>query len=449
LLDQPRRIVIGFQATPTKPMPDGWRRWTVGSAGAKEVDLDFAFLGSCWYYGTLTSCADIYPRGEDFRIYEKFAETRRTGEIDKQFIEEWLAGYPPMDEGTMAAYPPHINAGFHVMKHHKPGRVLVYTNARGVRFDTREGQTFLNEWHRDAFPTRQWGLGGAVAYDLNPVGSFRDYAMWYYKKMFDTFVEDIYWDDIFLQSCFDTVGTDAYELPGGTIQPAAGLWDMRELIRRTAVFQHERKKRGFNMAHSTNTGIAPILSFCGTLYTWEDRAGEQDFQDRYSRDYIRAESIGRQFGVVPYSLTLVQTTDEAKKAWVLRTNAGVALTHEIKPSSAHYNSDYWSNYLRLLDFGYGKPGVHVWNYWQDEYPAQISGGETSSLLVSKPGRVILVVCDYGDGGDLTVKLDPSLGLGGEFTATDVESDQALPVVAGTVRFALKKHDFKMILVHAE
>jgi len=449
-IDQPRRIVIGFQTTPTKPMPDGWRRWTVGCARPKEVDLDFAWLGSCFYWGTLGPCSEIYPRNEDFSLYEKFAETRRTGEIDQKFIEKWLAGYPPnMDAYFTNAWPPHINAGFHVMKHHKSERMLVYTNARGARFDTREGQTFLDEWHRDAFPTRQWGLGGSVAYDMDPTESFRDYAMWYYRKMFDTFVEDIYWDDIFLQSNFDTVGTDAYELPDGTIQPSSGLFHMRELIRRTAVFQHERKKRGFNMAHMTNTGIAPILSFCGTQLAWEDRAGDADFQDRYSRDYLRAESIGRQFGTVPYALTLLNGSHtDPKNKWVLRTNAGVTLTHEIKPSSAYLYPDYWSNYVRLLEFGYGKPGVHVWNYWQEDYPAQITGSETSSLIVSKSGSAILVVCDYGNGGEVTVKLDPSLGLG-KFTAEDIESSQPLVVGAdGAISFPLKKHDFRVILVEA-
>lgn len=448
-IEEPRRITIGFQATPTKPMPEGWRAWTVACGKAKGVQLDFGFLGSCWYWGSLGPCADVYPRNEDFSLYEKFAETRRTGQIDKDFIAKWLAGYPKMDEATMQAYPPHINCGFNVMSS-RPERVLVYTNARGVRFDTREGQTFLDEWHRDAFPTRKWGLGGAVAYDLDPVESFRDYAMWYYQKMFDTFVEDIYWDDIFMQSNFDTVGTEAYALPDGTIQPSSGLFNMRELVRRTAVFQHERKKRGYNMAHMTNTAIAPILAFAGTLYTWEDRTGDTDFQDRWSRDYLRAESIGRQHGCVPYSLTLINGAhNDPKNAWVLRTAAAVALTHEIKPSSGYIYPAYWSNYVRLLEFGYGQPEVRVWNYWDADYPVHIEGSETSSLVASKPGSAIIVVCDYGKGGELKLRLDAALKLGNPFTAKDPETGQPVTVGAdGSITFPLQKHDFKLVLVES-
>jgi len=143
-----------------------------------------------------------------------------------------------------------------------------------VRLDTREGQTFLDEWHRDAFTTRIWPFGSGPAYDLNPGESFRDYALWYYKKMLDTFADAIYWDDTFMQSCFDVVGTEAYELPDGRIQPSSGLFDMRELIRRTAVLQHELGRTGrVNMPHMTNTGIAPILSFAGTQLSWEDKNG--------------------------------------------------------------------------------------------------------------------------------------------------------------------------------
>ena len=117
--------------------------------------------------------------------------------------------------------------------------------------------------------TRTWGHGEGVAYDLNPGESFRDYAMWYYRRMLDTFVDHIYWDDIFLQSCFDVVGSEAYDLPDGSLQPAAGLWDMRELIRRTAVMKHELGRRACaDQPHITNTAIAPILSFAGSHLTW-------------------------------------------------------------------------------------------------------------------------------------------------------------------------------------
>ncbi len=301
-IDKPRRILIGLQATPTKPMPKGWRMWSESYAlrpppGGKWI----AFNGSCWSWGALTPCLDLYPRDEDFSLWEQFARTKRTGQVNEAFIAKWVAGYPNQTPAERECTLAHIRSGFQVLRG-MTHDLLAYTNARGVRLDTPEGQTFLDEWHRDAFTTRAWVRGDGVAYDLNPGESFRDYAMWHYRRMLETFVNHIYWDDIFLQSCFDVIGSEAYELPDGTIQPAAGLFDMRELIRRTAVLDHELGRNGrANQPHITNTAIAPILSFAGSHLTWEDRTGEADYQDRFSRDYIRAESIGRQHGNVPFA----------------------------------------------------------------------------------------------------------------------------------------------------
>ena len=49
---EPRRIVIGFQATPTKPLPPNWRLWAESYAtqlppGGKRI----TFNGSCWTWG--------------------------------------------------------------------------------------------------------------------------------------------------------------------------------------------------------------------------------------------------------------------------------------------------------------------------------------------------------------------------------------------------------------
>ena len=239
VLDAPRKILIGLLSTPSKPMPKGWRMWTESYSLKPPPGGKFIrFSGSCWTWGALTPCLDVYPRDEDFSIWEQFAKTKRTGQVDADFIAKWAAGFPNLTPEERKRNLSNTRWGFHILVD-KPQDVLVYTNGRGVRFDTREGQTFLNEWHCDAFATRTWPAGGGVAYGLNPVESYRDYAMWYYKKMLETFVAHIYWDDIFMQSCFNVVGTEAYELSDDTIQPASGLFEMRELIRRAAVLQHE------------------------------------------------------------------------------------------------------------------------------------------------------------------------------------------------------------------
>jgi len=92
-----REITIGFMATPVKPMPKNWRRWNAwswyGEGLIKQFDYNVIFLGSCWYWGAVSPCLDIYPRKKDISYWQKIGETRRTGKIDQDFINKWLKGY--------------------------------------------------------------------------------------------------------------------------------------------------------------------------------------------------------------------------------------------------------------------------------------------------------------------------------------------------------------------
>ena len=456
--DGPRAITLAFQATPVKPMPPDWRRWAFGAwraAGIPGVRY-IAFMGSCWYWGTETPCLDWYPRGQDWTYFHQLAETRRTGEADKVFIEEWLKGFEPIyasaktaekRKGLETTFRNHTNAAFHTMRG-RPETVNIYTNGRGVRFDTPEGQTFLDEWHRDAYCTRSWPPRGGVAYDLDPVASFRDYAMSHFKTMAGILVDSFYWDDFFFQSNFDTLGTPAYDLPSGHVQPSMGLYNMREWVRRTARMQLEMGKPVQNIVHMTNVAIVPVLAFAQMNYTWEDKAGAADFQDRFSREYTRAESIGLQQGNVPFALWLVHAKNKAKAEWVERTGTGCMLVHEIKTSGG--GGIFWTVFRLMVEYGYGAPDVAVSQYWKADHPATLVGSDAVSLVMSKPGSALVLVCDYGEGGEVVLTLDrEALGLRGAVAASDRETGQSLSVTAdGAVTFPLKKHDFRLVLVEA-
>jgi hypothetical protein len=208
----------------------------------------------------------------------------------------------------------------------------------------------------------------------------------------------------------------------------------------------EMGKPNLNMMHMTNTAIAPVQAFAMQNLTWEDRSGRNDYQDRFSRSYIQAESTGRQFGNVTTVLTANVACDPKTIEWLDRTQSGVVLTHELRMLNP--KKGYLENYNRMVRFGYGRPEVKVWNYWQHDFPLTITGDETSSLVMSKPGQVMIIVCDYGKGGAIQLKLNlDSLNLKGRLTAMDMESDKSLDVSNdGKIEFSLAKHDFKVIMV---
>ncbi len=394
IIKEAREITLAFQATPVKPMPENWRLKVFGAYKARPfVDKDnyLGFFGSCLYWGGETGSDDYYPRGGDMEYLKKLVEKRKTGVADTAYMENWLKGYgkaldaivnPDEKKKWATVYKNHVNYAFRGMSEH----MCFYTNGRGIRLDTPEGQTFINEWLIQEFSTRKWKYTGCLSYDLDPVASFRDYAIWYLKQMAEICLDTVYWDDFFFASNYNTTLTGAYYLPDGNIQPSMGLYNMREYVRRTGVMYLEMKRPVFNMVHMTNAAINPILSMAQMNYTWEDKNGDADFQDRFSRDYIRAESIGLQQGNIPYCLWLVSGKDKSKAAWAERTGTGVALTHEIKTTGTP--DVFWNTYKAMMDFGYGRPEVKVSQYWRKDHPVSFTGIDTSSLCMSKSGACL-------------------------------------------------------------
>ena len=446
------KIVLGFQATPIKPMPKDWRRWSFNDdlPGCYHV----CYVGACYYWGALTAFGDVYPRGHDWSIYKQFARTRRTGKIPYAFIQRWLAGYRAPTPSDARQYGPSVRDLFSGLADH-PQAVIVYTNPAAMRVDTRAGRTYLNEWDRHVYPTRRYVHGEYFDFTVNPCRSFRDFALWYYHKMLTTFDSGIYWDNVFLKSDFNTVLTNAYRLPDGYVQPATTLWSTRALIRRTAEMDAQLGLPDRNMCHMTNTAIAPILAFARVDLDWEEHISERPFQDRFSRAFILTESIGRQFGNVPVVLSDMHGNNAKKIAWALRTETGVVLTFELKkwPSWTKAGT-YRNNFARLIRFGYGTRRVKVWNYWRHGYPLRVTGDKTSSLVVAKRNgdEAVVVVCDWGHGGTIRVKLNrKELHWSGRVTAINMETKRPVgeaPLRGNEIEFHLKKFDFIMLLVKA-
>lgn len=442
-LTKPHRIVLGFQATPIKPMPKGWRRWTgLGVSGGRSL----LFVGTGFAWGALSGSGDIYPRRHDFSIYRELARTRRTRIIPTGFIDRWLAGYRAPNPRFAKHYGPSVRALFTWIAQ-RPRAVVVYTNPAAMRVDTRVGRTYLNEWGEHLYPTRQYSYGEYLDGYVDPHRSFRDFALWYYDKMLTTFADGIYWDNMYLGDDFNTVLSDAYRLPDGRIQPAVALWTKRALVRRTAVLDRQLGKPDLNMVHMTNTAVAPVLAFARIDLDWEMHVGDKPFQERFSRAFILTESTGRQFGNVPCVLEDTSGHNPKKIAWARHTYNGVVLTFEL----AHCGGggpELRRDLEDLVRFGYGTPRTRVWNYWRHGYPMRVTGDATSSIIVGKPGQAIIVVCDWGHGGTLRLHLDRRvLNLPGRLIVTDLETQRPVKVTAGgDILFHLKRYDYKMLLI---
>lgn len=450
---EPRTIKLGFQATPVKPMLKGWRGISIGQ-----------FIGSEYYWGN--QCSGVEPFDGTTEFFREMKKARDTGKTNNAYVEDALKRFiyrgKPGDDRNLAHKEKirrHFYAGMHEMMraHGTDLKFVFYTNARGIEFGVKAAATYADEWFRWEYLgrlDRDFARNEERAYDLDPVKSFRDYAVFWYKRMIETgAAQALYWDDIYASGNFSIPMCEAYRLPNGEIQPGLGLFAMKELVRRCAVMQTEIGANPTdNWIHMTNTAYAPVSAFAGVHYDWEDTADLQTFQDRYGRDYILASAIGRQMGCRVAVMGYISKTTPENLAWLERTGVGVTLCHELLWPRVKQ----WREANGLLEkWGYRTDDVEVWNYWDEDvpYPVTLTGDDNVSLAMAKKkaartdggGEAVIVVCDWGNGGEIRVKPDCAmLGIDPSFTATDMETGKSVKVEHGEAVIHLKKHDYMIL-----
>ena len=452
-VSEPRVIRIGFQATPTKPMEENWRSVDIGT-----------LLGTCKNWGSHQSCDSVRPYTGTDEFFRKMGEARQTGKTDEDYIKraiEECVALGGKDAATQEKlrknYGIHFRIGMRESAsrfRNESKRLVFYTNARGIHLGSPEGNTFCDEWLRTEFCNRPYRYPETDSYGLDPNSTFRDYAAFWWEKMIATGACDyLYWDCVYCSGNTDLVGTDAYRVENGDVQPASGIFNQRAIVRRGAVLQAEHGWIAHrNWVHMTNGAFAPICSFAGVNYDWESLSGDTPLQERYSREYIQAETIGRQFGnkvaVMGYFAT--KDPESEKLKWLERTGTGACLTHEL----IWRRVKVWRDAKSKLDkcIGYNVAGTKVWNYWDEdvEFPASISGGKNASLALARDGKAVIVVSDWDNGGAYEMAPNTAiLGIPADFRAINLETGEELAVADGKVKFALKKYDYVMVSLSAK
>ena len=100
----------------------------------------------------------------------------------------------------------------------------------------------------------------------------------------------------------------------------------------------------------------------------------------------------------------------------------------------------------LFAFGYASPDVPVYVYYQPDYPVRIEGIESSSLAVKNGKEMLLLICDWKNGGTAKIQIRGIPGFEKIDSAKDVESGESLAVSDNTVDLPIKKYDFRVIKI---
>ncbi len=420
VLQTPRQLCFGLQASPTKPLPADWRR------RLPDIPVGLAVVP----FGGL-QCPSQGPFRDDWTIVDKLLACREGKALDGA----WLAGYvarnkPPLVHGTWnwADSVSHFATRARDIGSKRP--LTVYQEEMEAAAARPEYAVFQDEWDAQvdvhartpldpASAARGYcTLGRSVDVTFGP--SYRDFGCWFANEWFKRGVS-LYWDNTYPHLATNPRTSDAYLTEDGEIQPCLVLWNQREYQKRAwNLLMQWRRQRSEPLewvVHMTNTIVLPVHTWA-TADLDHELANDQPF----SPEWLRTETTGRQIGNFPLSLYAVAGSDNKVLAGLAgkmskeelqqlraRIEWGMRTVHEIQhlgPLDKY-----------LTDFGYGGDRVKVHNYW-DPFPALLAKPSMVKWLVlSDPAKktALIVLASWSPEA-----VDAEISLRGEALGFDVQ-----------------------------
>ena len=436
---EPFKLVFGFQATPTRILPNSARQFSGRVAGPNTVTTSVLAGGMCWAsYGY-----DFFPINHDYS-YITALKNEKNKKGDKAWQKKFVADYMAKNCKTvandrLASFERHLMRGF--MYANMSSYLVPYMDARATMLRWPEYRVFMDEWFCSEFRANN-----EDDYNNSPVESYQDYLLDCIKKLLDAGLDGVYYDNIRDWNNPNLVTGPAYALPSGKVQPYFDIFDMRNLIKRTAVLLYKEGKTFFDgrpifYLHMTNTNLIPFMSLCGVTLDCEAFYGSTDFQDRFSEDWLQVTAIGIQTGSIPE--VLIQISGD-KKDWTTRTFTATVLAYDINSmmNCGGVTSVYYNTVYKLKRFGLGTDNVKVYPCYAPSGNVKASADVRISEYAHADGSKVICVSSFGYEGNVTVDF------AGTFRkAEDYEKGKPMTLTNGkSVSFHLKKHDFKLIKV---
>ncbi|MEW6357146.1 MAG: glycoside hydrolase domain-containing protein [Planctomycetota bacterium] len=479
-----RILEFGLQATPVKPLPEGWKNWRFDWDPQRRPGvLNIPFPVDRW--GCSPSGFAKYSVLYDYSYFRFLHNMTRTHKPAPNFLDAWRHTLFPVVEAWVkdneawlqpdlrSLKPGQTLSQFRITnitnhqemwKLHAPNmdRLVLYTDPRLEAVGIPETDAYTSEW----WSPQIIGYSGCIR--TFPTPSHINFMLWHFKRTMEAGIDGLYFDDQFLMPC-DNPDTLAAIGEDGKIHPRIGILAMRQLVKRVAVLQHELKKepRLFVM-HMTNAMLVPCYSFATISFDWEMDRGEADFQDRFTDaiqgagdvlDFIRAESTGRQAGLVPVVLAEIENkSDVGPEEWkktktrLTRSALAVTLLHEIQLNRHYSTNQDWSEvsrvYAILRRFGVADDNCEFVPYWTRDASVSVTGGNFRASFYKRPSRLLIIVSNISEAAAACVNVDgKALQLPAGSVWVDVESEKKLePRDGHAASIVVPRHDFRVVFV---
>jgi len=221
----------------------------------------------------------------------------------------------------------------------------------------------------------------------------------------------------------------------------------REFARRQIVAMLEAGVREpWLTVHHTNANILPILSFATNTMGMEDKYGssgaQDDWQDRWPRDYVRTVNQGYQGGFFATSIE-GPFYDKADRTRLTRTMLATLLPHEVQPTLTQAcDTALVKQALGIRQaFGIGADDCRYHAYYSPSNPVVQADPDVMVSAYRRGTRMLLVIGSYRTDA---VRLPIALRDGAVLAAKDAETGATLPVKDGATIVDLPKHGFALV-----
>ncbi len=384
-LGRPRTFIFGLQVPPTKPRPEGWK---------SRDPMPPGMSGPVNAWGGI-QCAAKSPYKDSWEVVDKINEGRQTGKVDKQWFKDWAAkNNPPLVHGRIDWVKRTTYLADREAKRGTSFPTLTYFEEMRASTIEKPWITFQDEWGVDTFTDRQWPDEAVMrrGFNASPYSlisfpqSYQDMCLFYANEWFKRGV-GLYCDNTYPQACYDPLTSAAYVTEDGTVQPALSIWNQRAYQKRLwNLLQEHRKTSKVPLEwsiHMTTTLLLPLQTFATIQLDYEFNATQPA-----KPDYIRTTMLGSKCGNLPYALYHLAgrynpLIKNLSKPHVQLIEWGMRRVHELAP--AH---DPGREYREMEDilhgFGYGKPGIPNYRYWDDQPVAQVEEDQVKWMLVHNP-----------------------------------------------------------------
>ncbi len=458
---KPCEIIMAFQPTPVKPRPAGSHEYVSTVGPDHELYPGAVGAAPCMPHNSVFFRYEdgmYVPPNNDWSFVE-FAikgEWKTIEEVDK-FISDYFKRNNLSPKRFSMLRGPHswwakcpmdryLRDTVKVLKNarHK----AIYGNARILSHTWPEFEVYADEWDlREWRPPRELN-----EFSTEPVPSFVDFTLYQLREELKHGLTGMYYDNIFEGLVRDPVTSAAFEGEDGTLYPAFGVFRLRELVKRTAVFLHQQGV-SYNgspaiMLHMTDCPIVPVLSFAGLQLDWEMNFGGNTYQERFPLHYGIAASTGAQAGVNPQVLIDAKGCD-GDSAKVIRSAMAMTFVYNIIAHSIGFEgkplnkSPFYKEAMnKLFANGYGKRDNVLYAGVDPDNPVRITPATVKATTVKRAdGGVLLLIGNLA--GDANARIDASKITKGE--AVDLMSNKVIGS-GGVYNINVAKESFAIVLI---